>query len=182
MSHPYIARVLNSTTAKMNENWQTIGNVASAVGLTSFALTGAKGVLQGYQTFASPYTSLVESERKLERVRSRLLGLSPQRREEIEASIQSNASGCKSLHDLEEQLEECVLLLNDAVSFDSKFAVRISRLLDMYYRLFKGYEEVTFSTRHNPFSEFRKHVAKLERDAMGLLNDTLVNFSYCPSI
>lgn len=48
----------------------------------------------------------------------------------------------------------------------------------MYFRLFKGYEETTFSMRHYPYSEFRRHVSKLERDAMGLLNDTLVSFSY----
>jgi len=134
-----------------NNVWGVFGNIATATGFTAVAYTSVQGAVAGYQACNSASNSLTESERKLERVRSRLKGLSPQRRDEIEAT-QGNASGCKSLKDLEEQLEE---------------------LLDVYFRLFKGYEEATFPMRHYPYSEFRQHVSKLERDAMGLLNDTL---------
>ena len=85
----------------------------NTLGLAGFAITGATNVLGSYQTYGSPYASLVESERKLERVRSRLQELSPQRREEIEA--QCRASNSKSLKGLEAELNLCVML-NDAVS------------------------------------------------------------------
>jgi hypothetical protein len=99
-----------------NDVWAAFGNIATATGITAFALTGASGAVAGYQSCNSASHSLTESERKLERVRSRLKGLSPQRREEIEAT-QGNASGCKSLKDLEEQLEECVLLIDAVLRF-----------------------------------------------------------------
>lgn len=133
----------------MTDGWQVINNLASMAGLTSFAISGAKA---GYQTYASPYTSLVESERKLERVRSRLQGLSPQRREEIEIATRSRASNCKGLKDLEDQLQE---------------------LMYMYDVLSKGYGEVTFAERHLPYSKFRKDVSALQDEASELLNDTL---------
>jgi hypothetical protein len=98
--------------------WQTFSNFATTAGITTIAYSGAKGVIASYQTYASPTTSLIQSEKKLERVRSRLQGLSPQRREEIETVIRSNASDFKSLKDLEEQLDGCVLL-NDAVSLSN---------------------------------------------------------------
>jgi hypothetical protein len=98
----------------MTDGWQTpISILANMIGL---------GFVAGYQAYASPSTSLTESERKLERVRLRLQGLSPQRREEIEIAIRSGASNCKSLTDLEKQLEACVLLVY-AVSFEFKLMV-----------------------------------------------------------
>jgi hypothetical protein len=57
----------------------------------------------------------------------------------------------------------------------------VSSLFNTYYRLSKGYEQVTFPQRHNPYSEFRKLVSKLESDAKGLFDDTMVDFSYASS-
>jgi len=136
----------------MADSWQAINNFANMAGLTSFAITGAKGAVAGYQAYASPYTSLTESERKLERVRSRLQGLSEQRRDEIEIAIRSKASNCKSLKDLEGQLQD---------------------LMDMHCILSKGYGEATFAERHLPYSKFRKNVSDLQKVASELLNDTL---------
>jgi hypothetical protein len=111
----YIARaVLDSIFAEMSsESWQAFGNIVNTAGLTGFAVTGATSVLAGYQAYASPFASLAESEKKLKSVRSRLQELSPQRREEIDS--QCRASNCKSLRDLEGELDMCVLL-NDDVS------------------------------------------------------------------
>ena len=92
-----------------SEGWQTFGNIVNTAGITGLAFTGAKAVMEGYRDYASPYTSLAESERKLERVRSRLKELSPQRREEIES--QCRVSNCRSLEDLERDLNRCVLLI-----------------------------------------------------------------------
>jgi hypothetical protein len=89
--------------------FKAIGNIASTAGLTTFAMCTAKGIIAGYQTYASPYASLTESKRKLKRVRSQLQGLSPQRREQINIAMQSNSSDCMSLEDLEDQLETYVL-------------------------------------------------------------------------
>ena len=86
-----------------------VGTIASTAGVTTFAIGGAKGILAGYQTYASPYTSLTEVEKRLERVRSRLQGLSPKRREEIEIATRSESFTGSSLESLEEELEECVL-------------------------------------------------------------------------
>ena len=86
-----------------------VGTIASTAGVTTFAIGGAKGIIAGYQAYASPYTSLMEAERRLERVRSRLQGLSPKRREEIEIATRSESPDCSSLEILEERLEECVL-------------------------------------------------------------------------
>jgi hypothetical protein len=96
-----------------SESWQALGNFVNSAGALGFAVTGATSILAGYQAYASPYALLAESERELERVRSRLQGLSPQRREEIDA--QCRISNCKSLKDLEEDLDMCVLL-NDEIS------------------------------------------------------------------
>ena len=103
----------------MTDAWPTIRHFASAASLTTFAVGGAKTVLAGYQTFASPCTSLTESEKKLKRVRSQLQRLSPKRREEIEIAIRNNATDCKSLKDLEEQLDGCAVLLIDTVSLSN---------------------------------------------------------------
>jgi hypothetical protein len=86
-----------------------VGTIASTAGVTTFAIGGAKGILAGYQTYASPYTFLTGAERKLERVRSRLQGLSPKRREEIEIATRSESFNDSSLEALEGKLEECVL-------------------------------------------------------------------------
>ena len=164
----------------MTDGWLAINNLANVAGITGFDISGEKGVVAGYQAYASPYTSLVESERKLKRVKSRLQGLSPQRREEIEIATRSRASNCKSLNDLEKQLQECVLLIIIyAFSFEFKFMVGFIRLMDMYDVLSKGYGEVTFAERHLPYSEFRKDVWSIQSDASVLLNDTLVNFLIC---
>ena len=91
--------------------WQTVGRIASTAGVTATAYSGVQAVVKGYQAYISPDTNLMESERRLKRVRSRLNGLSKRRRDEIEAATQSYDSGCKSLENLEEQLDECVLLI-----------------------------------------------------------------------
>ncbi len=155
--------------------WESIGNLANMAGLAGFAISGAKSAVAGYQAYASPSTSLTESEKKLERVRSRLQGLSPQRREEIDIAIRSKASNCKSLKDLEKQLQECVLLIGP-VSLELKFMAGFTSLMDMHCILSKGYGEVTFAERHFPYTEFRKNVSNLQDDAGALLNDTLVIF------
>jgi hypothetical protein len=51
---------------------------------------------------------------------------------------------------------------------------RVSSLMDAYYRLSKGGDEMSFVKRHIPYSEFRQHVRKLDRDTRGLFKDTLV--------
>jgi hypothetical protein len=53
---------------------------------------------------------------------------------------------------------------------------RVSSLMNTYYRLSKGCDEMAFVDRHIPFSKFRQHVRKLDRDTRGLFNDTLVKF------
>jgi hypothetical protein len=116
--HPYIARVPNSISAKMTDDWLTIGRIASTTGVTAAAYSGIQVAVKGYQTYISPNTSLAESERRLKRVQSRLQGLSTRRREEIEAATRSFDSGCKSLENLEEQLDECVVLC--PLSFEFK--------------------------------------------------------------
>jgi hypothetical protein len=103
VNHPYFTRVLGSIFAKMtSEAFQKVGTIASTAGVTTFAIGGAKGIVAGYRTYASPHTSLMETERRLERVKSRLQGLSSKQREEIEIAG-------SSLEALEERLQECVL-------------------------------------------------------------------------
>lgn len=95
--------------AKMSGAWETVGTVASTAGVTTFAIGGVKGIIAGYQTYASPYTSLTGAERRLKRVKSRLQGLSPKRREEIEIATRNGSFNGSSLETLEERLEEYVL-------------------------------------------------------------------------
>jgi hypothetical protein len=102
-----------------------VGTIASTAGITTFAIGGAKGIVAGYQTYASPHTCLTESERRLEKVRLRLQGLSPKRREEIEIA---SRRGSPSLKYLEDQLVECVLLI-DFVSFSNPSSRRVSLVL-----------------------------------------------------
>ncbi|KAN0108953.1 hypothetical protein V8E52_009736 [Russula decolorans] len=135
-----------------SEHWQVVGAVASTAGVTTFAIGGAKGIVAGYQTYASPYTSLTEAGRKLKRVRSRLQGLSPKRREEIEIATRSESFNDSSLEVLEGELEN---------------------LTDMHCRLSKRIEETTFRERYFPYSEFRSNLKNFERHARALLNDTL---------
>ena len=85
-----------------------MGDIANTTGITAAAYSGVQLVMAGYR-YASPYTTLAESEKKLKRVKSRLQGLSPQRREEIETASRGKDDS-KSLEHLEEQLDECVLL------------------------------------------------------------------------
>jgi len=128
--------------------WEAINNLAHVATIASITATG---VVKGYQAHASPYISLTESERTLEKVRSRLKGLSQQRRDEIEIATQSKVTNCKSLKDLEGQLED---------------------LMDTHCVLSKESGEVTFVERFRPYSNFRKNVADLKKDVAELLNDT----------
>jgi len=132
-----------------SEAWSIIANIASTTGITTAACSG---VVAGYQAYNSAFNSLAESERKLKKVESRLRGLSEERRKEIERATQSESSDCISLQSLEAQLEA---------------------LMDTHCRLSNRFDAVSFSERHNPFSEFRKYVSKFESDARVLLNDTL---------
>lgn len=93
-----------------SESWQNLGNFVNSAGVAGFAVTGATTVMAAYQVFASPYASLAESERILKGIRSRLQELSPQRREEID--LHCRVSNCKTLKDIEKELEECVLLID----------------------------------------------------------------------
>lgn len=133
-----------------SESWQALGNIVNSTGIAGFAITGAASVLAGYQAYASPYTSLAESKRKLEEIKSRFQELSPQRREEIDS--QCRASNSKTLKDLEGDLE---------------------MLINAYHRLNKGCDGMTLVERHIPYSKFRQHVRKLERDTRGLSNDIM---------
>jgi len=89
--------------------FQTVGDIASTAGITTCAIGGVKAVIAGYRTYGSPYTPLTEAERRLERVKSRLKGLSRKRREEIEIATRSESFDGISLEALEARLEECVL-------------------------------------------------------------------------
>jgi len=133
---------------------QIVGNVATVAGLYLFTATGAKAINNTYQATASPYTSLTESEKKLKRVESRLQGLSVKQREEIEATqhTTSNDESFKSIEDLEQALEG---------------------LFNVHCRLSNWYEDANVWDRHRPFTQFRRRVAEFERNAKGLLHDTL---------
>ena len=89
--------------------WQTFGSVASTAGITTVAVGTTKSALAAYQTYISPYTALTETERRLERVRSRLKGLTQKQREEIEIATQREPFSGTTLETLEEKLQECVL-------------------------------------------------------------------------
>lgn len=173
MNHPYIASVPVSIFAKMpNETWQIIGNVATTTGLTACAYSGVKGVIAGYQRYA-PSTSLAESEKRLIRVESRINGLSPERRMEIEIATRNGSPDCTSLEGLEVQLQMYVLLI-DAISLSNLNLQWESSLMDTCCRLNKRYDKAKLVECHNPYSDFRILVSKLESDARDLLNDTLV--------
>jgi len=136
-----------------NDLWTMAGRAATVTGLTSVAVTGAKSI---YEAHGTTHSSLVASGKKLEKVRSRLQQLSPQRREllEIEIASQSGASlddAPKSLGDIEKELEV---------------------LSDMHCRLSKRYEEETFGQRYLPYSRFRSRVLGLENKINALLYDT----------
>jgi hypothetical protein len=66
---------------------QVIGNVSDVAGVVTVVYGGAQSVAAGYKAFYSPYTSLQESEKKLDKIRRRLEGLSEVRRNEIETEI-----------------------------------------------------------------------------------------------
>jgi len=134
-----------------SEPWQIVGVIASTAGVTSIGIGAAKGIQASYQTYASPYTSLTDGERRLEMVRSELQRLSPKRREEIEIATR-RGDNVSSLEALERQLED---------------------LTDMHRRLSKGIDKTTFTERHSPFSEFRHHLSRFEEHVKALLNDTL---------
>ena len=111
MNHPYLTSVLNSMFTKMSGAWEMVGNIVNTAGVATLAISGTSGILAGYRTYASPHTSLSEAGRRLKRVKSRLQGLSPKRRKEIEIASRSESSNCLGLDYLEEELEECVLLI-----------------------------------------------------------------------
>jgi len=126
----------------------------NVAGITTFALTGGKSIASIYQTYCSPSTSLEDSRKELEKVRSRLQALSPQRREQIEAACQRKPTSgvtVKSLEDLEAQLQD---------------------LFDQHCTLENQYEEIPLTESHRPFTTFRKCVSALRNDAKALLKDT----------
>lgn len=91
--------------------WQTCRDFAT---VASIAVTT-------YQSYGSPYTSLTKTEKKLEKVRAKLKEvrkLSPEQRAEIETTIRSQDANYTSLEDLEDELKECVLLI-DAISLSN---------------------------------------------------------------
>ena len=55
-------------------------------------------------------------------------------------------------------------------------------LMDTQLVLSQGYGQATFAERHFPFSTFRLDVSDLENNAIELLGDTMVIFSYTSSI
>jgi len=122
-------------------------------GFTSFALSGAKNIVSVYHTYGSPSASLEHAVQALEKVKSRLQALSPQRREQIEAACQrKSASGetVKSLKDLEAKLDD---------------------LFDLHCTLNNQYEEAPFTESHLPFTTFREQVGILSINAKALLKD-----------
>jgi hypothetical protein len=113
VNHLYFTRVPNAMFAKMSGAWQTVGTLASTAGVTTFAIGGARGILD----YASPYTFLTHAEGKLERIKARLQELSPKRREEIEIATRSESFNGSSLETLEKRLEEYVPLIDSVSSF-----------------------------------------------------------------
>jgi len=114
----------------------------------------AKAVYDTYQAHGSPQASLENSGRKLEKIRLRLQGLSPQRREEIEVATQLGTFGnenSRTLADIEKELQD---------------------LSDTLCRLNKRYERASWRERYLPFTQFRSLVATLEVKVKTLLNDT----------
>lgn len=103
--------------------WKTVASIANTAGITGFALTGVQGAIAYYRASISPNASLAKSERILIRVRSRLQGLTPQQREEIEIAARSVSSEFTSMEQLEKQLAGCVLLI-DAVSLSNSNQLR----------------------------------------------------------
>jgi len=92
--------------------WQAVGNVTNLSGVSCIVVSG--GIASFYQSYCSPSTSLKQSEKALNDVKTRLQSLSPQRRAKIEAAYQSAiASGevPQSLEDLEKDLEEYVMFI-----------------------------------------------------------------------
>ncbi|KAH9962897.1 hypothetical protein BC827DRAFT_1266698 [Russula dissimulans] len=136
-----------------DNSWQMAGNAATVASLT-FALTGTS-VASIYQTYCSPSTSLENSRKELEEVRSRLQALSPERREQIDAACQripsSSGESPNSLKALEKTLEI---------------------LFDLYWTLRNQYAEMPFTESHLPFTTFRQRVGILRTKAKILLTDT----------
>jgi hypothetical protein len=86
--------------------WTSLGNAAKVAGIAS----GVKSMYDAYQALGSPNAFLQSSGETLDRVRSRLQGLTPQQRAEIEQNVASNNGSHKTIHDIEVQLGECVPL------------------------------------------------------------------------
>jgi hypothetical protein len=138
-----------------------------------------KGVYDVYQFHGSPNASLENSRKRLDKVRSRLQEITPQRREEFEIAARMNTSNggtIKSIENLEEQLEECVLLTR-ACDFKFKFTVHVSSLSDTLCRLTKWYEHASVLDRHLPCTQYRLRVVNFENKVKALLDDTWVNNS-----
>jgi len=132
--------------------WQVVGNISNLSGVTGVFVGG--GIASIYQSYCSPSASLKQSEIILNDIKSRLESLSPRRREQIQAALQSETSlqeGPKSLEDLEKLLED---------------------LFDLHTRLTKRYDEVPFIESHRPFTTFRRRLEVLKVRATVLRNDT----------
>jgi len=117
-----------------------------------------------YRTFYSPFSSIEDSGRVLQKVQSRLQMLSPQRREQIEAACQRESSSRETpngLESLERELED---------------------LFDLYCELKIQYEEMSFTESHLPWTLFRERVAALKERAKALLKDTYKTTTQYPSV
>ena len=71
------------------------------------AIQGVVGLAVGYQTVASPHTTLQETWQTLLNIKTHLEAVNPKRRQRIEAAAQM--SQCRSLEDIENEFEEYVL-------------------------------------------------------------------------
>jgi hypothetical protein len=93
--------------------WTTVGEFASTTAITTVSFSTLKGVVASYQAFGSNATSLAESKNKLKRVKSRLDGLSPQQRKQIDSenATLSESSDYTVLEGLQLQLDVYVLLI-----------------------------------------------------------------------
>jgi len=141
----------------MSQILHVIGNVSDIAGVATVVYGGAQSVAAGYKAFYSPYTSLQESEKKLDKIRRRLEGLSEARRNEIEIEIAArsqslNGEAPKGIDTLELDLE----ILSDALC-----------------RLTKHYQEAGYMERHLPHSMLRAHVGRLNTKVKTLLDDTM---------
>jgi hypothetical protein len=97
------------------DQWHSLTYSSNGANVAS---TGVQAAVKLYQDPSeAPHTSLMNSGRKLEMVKLRLQGLSPQQRAEIEIANRNNDfDGRKSLEDLEDEHLVCVLLIMPSLS------------------------------------------------------------------